>query len=410
MNNKSVNLRSMLALLLALILIMATVACGKASASGASGKDQAGKGNKEEAATEAADNSVPITDLKVTCPVSNIRVGEELPLQIEIAPEGATNKKLKWSFSEADEYIDVSKDGVLTTEPGAEKHVVKVTAKTTDGSNLEQSFDLRIFPEIDLDRPFVAITFDDGPNPSTTNAILDVMEENYAKGTFFVLGKCAVSYPEEVKREYDLGMEVGSHTYSHSDSPTFANMSEAQEKKEIEDTNAAIEKAGVPTPVLLRPPYGAKNDKAKNVIKSYGFSIINWNLDTEDWKYRSSDHTYQEIMKAQDGDIILLHDIHEFNVDAVKRAVPELIDQGYQFVTVSELYDIFHTNNEGYAKNNDWDELVPNGIVHSRPEQRQWPSSNSQSAGGQTGSEEEATEAEEVTEAPLLQEDQDPVE
>ena len=291
MNIKHRSQRSILALMLALVLILSMAACSKAKTSGSGGDGKADKSNKE-ASTEAADNSVPITDLKVTCPVSIIRVGEDLPLEITIAPEGATNKKLKWSFSEADEYIDVSKDGVLTTEPGAEKHVVKVTAKTTDGSKLEQSFDLRIYPEIDLDRPFVAITFDDGPNPSSTNAILDVMEENYAKGTFFVLGKCAASYPDEVKREYDLGMEVGSHTYSHSDSPTFANMSEAQEKKEIEDTNAAIEKAGVPTPVLLRPPYGAKNDKAKNVIKSYGLSIINWNLDTEDWKYRSSDHTY----------------------------------------------------------------------------------------------------------------------
>ena len=409
MNIQLRSLRSILVLILALVLVLSMAACSKAKTSGSGGDKKTDNSNKE-ASTEAPDNSVPITDLKVTCPVSNIRVGEDLPLEITIAPEGATNKKLEWSFSEADEYIDVSKDGVLTTEPGAEKHVVKVTAKTTDGSKLEQSFDLRIFPEIDLDRPFVAITFDDGPNPSTTNAILDVMEENYAKGTFFVLGKCAVSYPDEVKREYDLGMEVGSHTYSHSDSPTFANMSEAQEKKEIEDTNAAIEKAGVPTPVLLRPPYGAKNDKAKNVIKSYGLSIINWNLDTEDWKYRSSDHTYQEIMKAQDGDIILLHDIHEYNVDAVKRAVPDLIEQGYQFVTVSELYDIFHTNNEGYAKNNDWDELVPNGIVHSRPEQRQWPSSDSQTGTDQTGSEEGTTEAEEATEDPLLLEDQDPVE
>ena len=228
------------------------------------------------------------------------------------------------------------------------------------------------------------------------------MGENYARATFFVLGKCAQAYPKEVKREYDLGMEVGSHTWSHSDNPTFPNMSEEQQKKELEDANAAIEKAGVPTPTVMRPPYGANNDRVKNVIKSYNLNIVNWNLDTEDWKYRSSDHTYQEIMKVQDGDIILLHDIHAFNVDAVKRAVPELIDKGYQFLTVTELYNTFYKNNEGYNERNHFDEFVPDGSVHNRPETRMWPSEFNQTDGE---SSEESTAAEATTQNPILQDD-----
>ena len=400
MFKKRIRNKFILAGMLILILAFAVTACGKSKSSSASGDKKSG--NSQESSTKAPDNSIPIKKLTVTCPEDNIRVGEDVKLKIKILPEDATNTKLKWSYSDAEDYIDISKNGLLSTEAGAENHDVTITAKTTDGSKLEQSFKIRIYPELDPQKPFVAITFDDGPNPSTTNAILDVLEENYAKGTFFVLGKNVIEYPKEVKREYDLGMEVGSHTYSHSENPTFANMSEEQERKEIEDTNDAIDKAGVPKPTLLRPPYGAKNDKAKNVIKSYGLSIITWNLDTEDWKYKSSDHTYQEIMKAQDGDVILLHDIHEYNVEAVKKAVPELIDKGFQLVTVTELYDVFYTNNEGYAEHNDWDKLEPNGIVHSRPEMRKWPS-DTEGTGSAAGSEsgEEAT-TEYVTD-PLLE-------
>ena len=375
---------------------------------GCGGKGDAKSGDKKnnkkakEAATESVDNSVPITELKVTCPQTFMRVGDEVPLDVQIIPEDASNPKLKWTFSDAEDYIDVSSEGVLTAESGAERNDVTVTAKTTDGSKLEQSFKIKIYPEIDPGQPMIAITFDDGPNPETTNAILDIMGENYARATFFVLGKCAQAYPKEVKREYDLGMEVGSHTWSHSDNPTFPNMSEEQQKKELEDANAAIEKAGVPTPTVMRPPYGANNDRVKNVIKSYNLNIVNWNLDTEDWKYRSSDHTYQEIMKVQDGDIILLHDIHAFNVDAVKRAVPELIDKGYQFLTVTELYNTFYKNNEGYNERNHFDEFVPDGSVHNRPETRMWPSEFNQTDGE---SSEESTAAEATTQNPILQDD-----
>jgi len=369
MNRKRVSLTALLVLFV-LVTAVAISGCGKKKASA-----KKSEGKSTEATTEAVDNSVPITEFTVTAPSNHMRVGDEFPLDIRILPEDATNTKLEWTIKDADtadsenesqpaeettgqdvqaeatetgesgaaeagesraaEYIEITSDGKLVAEEGAEKHNVVITAKTTDGSNLEQSFTLRIYPEIDPDQPMVAVTFDDGPNPSTTNVMLDALEENYAKATFFVLGTAVNNYPETVKREYDLGMEVGTHTTSHSE---LTKLSGSALDKEVSDSVKSIEKADGVKPNLMRPPYGAYNDEVLAVAKSYDLCCVNWSLDTEDWKTKNADDTYRMVMTATDGDVILLHDIHEYNVKAVQRFVPDLIDAGFQLVTVPELY------------------------------------------------------------------------
>ena len=210
--------------MIAAVVVVVILLCGifaimKNLASPASADNKAG--NKEgnsakatEASTEAPDNSVPMTGLKVTALATTIRVGQTMQLKISHEPSNATNTKLKWSCSK-DGMVTVTKDGVLKPGKNAGKNTVKVTATATDGSKLSASFDLRIYPAIDPSKPMVAITFDDGPNPETTTPMLDALEENYAKATFFCLGQNAGYYPETVQREYNLGMEVGTHTYSH---------------------------------------------------------------------------------------------------------------------------------------------------------------------------------------------------
>lgn len=299
-------------------------------------------GNKEsnfakatEASTEAPDNSVPMTDLKVTAPATTIRVGQTMQLKISHKPSNATNTKLKWSCSK-DGMVTVTKDGVLKPGKNAGKNTVKVTATATDGSKLSESFDLRIYPAIDPSKPMVAITFDDGPNPETTTPMLDALEENYAKATFFCLGQNAGYYPETVQREYKLGMEVGTHTYSHV---VLTNLGASALDSEISKSVDAIKKAIGVKPTLMRPPYGAVNKTVLSAVGGYNLCCMNWSLDTEDWKTKNADATYNEVMKAKDGDVVLLHDIHEYNVDAVKRFVPDLIAEGFQLVTVPELYE-----------------------------------------------------------------------
>ncbi|MDO4977705.1 MAG: polysaccharide deacetylase family protein [Eubacteriales bacterium] len=290
---------------------------------------------EETTTEEEADNSVPMTSLTVTAPKGFMRVGDTMQLEIKTEPADATNTKLKWTCSEKD-FVSVDKDGVLTPAKEAEKSTVTVTAEATDGSGLTQSFDLRIYPEIDPSKPMVAITLDDGPNPSTTNAMLDAFEENYALATFFCLGPKAEAYPEVVKREYDLGMEVGTHSYQHE--TPLTNLTGSALDDAIGKGAKAIEKATGAKPNLLRPPFGNYNKEVLSVAKNYGLSCMYWSLDTEDWKTKNPDATYKMVMQAVDGDVVLLHDIHEYNVKAVQNFVPDLIAEGFQLVTVPELY------------------------------------------------------------------------
>lgn len=320
---------------------------------------------------EGADNSKPISKLKITAPQAYLREGESMKLEIKYKPEDASNPKLKWSCSEKG-LVEVSEDGTLTAAEGSGKNTVKVTGKTTDGSKLSESFELRILPAIDPSKPMIAITFDDGPNPKTTNKILDYLEENYAKATFFCLGNAVDSNPEVVQREADLGMEVGTHTYAHKN---IANSSEGVIDQEISKGVKSIEDATGEKPKLMRPPYGGYPSGSGKVdprilatAKQYDLCCINWSVDTLDWKGKSPDFTYKAVMEAGDGDIVLLHDIHEYNVDAVRRFVPDLMEKGFQLVTVTELYETFHELNKNtYSKEkNDLDLLTP-GTIHQSP-------------------------------------------
>ena len=179
----------------------------------------------------------------------------------------------------------------------------------------------------------VALTFDDGPNPSSTNRILDTLQKYNAVATFFDLGKLAVAYPDVVKRELSIGCEVGSHTYGHVN---LNNLSAPAIKNEIESSkNAFISVLGKDVG-LIRPPYGNANELVKANLP---YPIINWNVDTLDWKTRNKDAIVNEVRKIDnlDGKIVLMHSIYETTADAVEVIVPELIKQGYQLVTVSQL-------------------------------------------------------------------------
>ena len=323
------------------VLVLGLFTLGRKMTGGSAGKVDSGslvtEAKTKDTAGQKADNSVPMTKLEITAPANNVRVGEELALEIRTEPADATNKNLTWTINDDSlaELFTVSDTGVLTMLEGAEKHNVTLKAEATDGSGLSATLDLKVFPAIDPSRPMVAITFDDGPNPDTTNVMLDAIEENYAKCTFFVLGQNAEYYPEVVKREYELGQQVATHTYSHQELTKLDGPALTQE---IEKGVKAIEAATGKAPELMRPPYGAYNDTVRAEAKKYGLCCVNWSLDTEDWRTKNPDATYQMVMKAVDGDVVLLHDIHQYNVDAVKRFIPDLISQGYQLVTVSEMY------------------------------------------------------------------------
>lgn len=192
------------------------------------------------------------------------------------------------------------------------------------------------FGEIDPEKPMIALTFDDGPS-AHTERLLDAFATHGGKGTFFVVGNMIDSRAATLQRMAAEGHEIGSHSWNHRQ---LTKLGEQELTDQIMNTRAKIyEITGVDTRIL-RPPYGSYNDQVKATSEQLGVVLVNWSVDTLDWKYKNADTVYQAVMKdARDGAIILCHDLHETTVDAMERAIPDLMAQGYQLVTVSELLE-----------------------------------------------------------------------
>lgn len=189
--------------------------------------------------------------------------------------------------------------------------------------------------ELDPDKPMIALTFDDGPHNNQTPRLLEILEKHGVKSTFFILGDRTLWGPSNekaLKRVYESGHEVASHTHSHKN---LKQISVEEMTAEIVKAREAIYAVIGEYPTFIRPPYGAYSD----LVKEYCYApLIIWNLDSKDWDFRDTkkvvDHVLEE---AGDGKIVLMHDIHWFTVDAVEILIPELEARGYQIVTVGEL-------------------------------------------------------------------------
>lgn len=184
---------------------------------------------------------------------------------------------------------------------------------------------------IDPKKPMVALTFDDGPSQYTPR-ILDSLQKNEGHATFFEMGNRVASYPKTVKRIYQMGCEIGSHSYDH---PVLGSASVSTITSQISRTDSNIKKLTGTAPALFRPPYGSIGTNLRNYA---GKPLILWSVDTLDWKYRDSNRVYNHVMSnVKDGDIILMHDLYSSTASAAERIIPELKKKGYQLVTVSEL-------------------------------------------------------------------------
>lgn len=187
---------------------------------------------------------------------------------------------------------------------------------------------------IDPTKPMVALTFDDGPAPSTSR-ILDALEANGARATFYMVGNRMNSYQDTVRRVAALGCEIGSHTWGHNYITKLGN--EGLQSNLNQFNTALTQIAGVRA-ATMRPPGGFVNDASKQALASYGVPAILWSIDTLDWKTKNAQKTINTVLtEVKDGDIILMHDLYSTTADATVVLIPELISRGYQLVTVSEL-------------------------------------------------------------------------
>lgn len=211
---------------------------------------------------------------------------------------------------------------------------------------------------IDPSKPMIALTFDDGPSEET-DRILQVLAEYNARATFCVIGNKVETYGDVIKRTIAGGNEIACHTWSH---PKLINLSAASIKSQIERTNSAVS-AIVPgyQVKVLRPPYGSVNKNVRTVCAELNMVIAHWQVDTLDWSTRSTSKTYRAIMKgATNGVIILCHDLYSTTAAAAEQAIPELVNKGYQLVTVSELLS-FHK--DGAVPGTVYSRVDPENIV-----------------------------------------------
>lgn len=195
----------------------------------------------------------------------------------------------------------------------------------------------------------IALTFDDGPWDSSTAAILDILKENDAKATFFTVGQKISGHEDLVKRAVDEGHEVGTHTWDHAEGSgqgvSLILMSSDERKQEVEKGMQAIKDAtGQDGSLMFRTPGGNFDAGVAADLSGMITAEIGWNIDTHDWKRPGADVVAQRIESAGPGEILLMHDgggDRTQTVEALRKALPVLKEQGYKFVTVSDLINSY---------------------------------------------------------------------
>jgi peptidoglycan/xylan/chitin deacetylase (PgdA/CDA1 family) len=208
---------------------------------------------------------------------------------------------------------------------------VGVTLTTANMAFVEVS---SIKREIPVDSKVVALTFDDGPS-QYTDSILEILKENDAVATFFILGNKVSMYQDVLKKAISYGNELGNHTYNHK---WLTKLTDDEIKSQIHDTNSIMEEVLNYTPVLFRPSYGSLN---KRVRQDIDLDIVLWNIDTMDWKYKNVGKIVSRATSnVEDLDIILLHDTYQTTKDSISKIISTLKEKGFTFVTVSELKEI----------------------------------------------------------------------
>ncbi|MBP3966054.1 polysaccharide deacetylase family protein [Paenibacillus lignilyticus] len=188
--------------------------------------------------------------------------------------------------------------------------------------------------QVTTDQKVIALTFDDGPT-ANVDQILPLLDNYKAKATFFLIGGELEKNPDEGRKIAAAGHEIGNHTFSH-DRMVFKSPSYIRD--EIEKTNALIRQTGYKGEILFRPPYGKKLIGLPYYLNKHHMKTITWNLEPDTFYSTTADKVRYVQDKVKPGDILLLHPMYDSNeITAINEILQALKEQGYSFVTVSEL-------------------------------------------------------------------------
>ena len=191
---------------------------------------------------------------------------------------------------------------------------------------------------IDPTKPMIALTFDDGPS-EYTQRILDTLEKYGCHATFCMVGNRMGQNAEAVAAVVASGNDIATHTWSHEN---LKELSSARAKRALTNGFYKITEMTGREVHFVRPPYGAWNSNVCGVCRDLGLSIVTWSIDTLDWKTRDAEKTFQTIkQQVKNGDIILCHDTYEATADAVDMFVPWLVEQGYQVLSLEEIFSYY---------------------------------------------------------------------
>ncbi|NLW20382.1 MAG: polysaccharide deacetylase family protein [Clostridiales bacterium] len=274
------------------------------------------------------------------------------PLHLRARPDIKANSLGRYATGEPVELLAQSGDFLkVRTGDGREGYMMTKFLNTPDGlpplkehelpgapvdlvALLQQTRAAALARGINPQQPMLALTFDDGPQPETLET-LAALSNHGARATFFILGKNIAGHEDILRQVAEDGHELAVHAWHHSD---FTKISQSAVGRQISRTQDKILELTGQQASLVRPPYGAINRLVRQPITGLGLPIILWNVDSLDWKTRSASSTASTLLqKAAPGAIVLMHDVWKSTAQALETALPKLMAQGYQLVTVSEL-------------------------------------------------------------------------
>lgn len=239
-------------------------------------------------------------------------------------------------------YSNNAQDGEQVTRTGKESGITATVTTKEPADNIVQYYNVNSNGD-----KVIALTFDDGPWDKQTDEILDILEQNDAKATFFTVGQCISGHEKELQRAASMGCEIGTHTWDHAEGSgegvSLIKMSTDERKQEVQKGLEAIKNAtGQEASTIFRCPGGNFDTSVATDLEGIVTAEIGWNVDTTDWKKPGADVIAQRIQSAGPGNIILMHDgggDRSQTIEGLRQALPKLKEQGYSFITVQELLE-----------------------------------------------------------------------
>lgn len=239
-------------------------------------------------------------------------------------------------------YSNNAQDGEQVTRTGKESGVTTTVTTKEPIDNIVQYYNVNSNGD-----KVIALTFDDGPWDKQTDEILDILEQNDAKATFFTVGQCISGHEKELQRAASMGCEIGTHTWDHAEGSgegvSLIKMSTDERKQEVQKGLEAIKNAtDQEASTIFRCPGGNFGTSVATDLEGIVTAEIGWNVDTTDWKKPGADVIAQRIQSAGPGNIILMHDgggDRSQTIEGLRQALPKLKEQGYSFITVQELLE-----------------------------------------------------------------------